>query len=176
MLVFYCHYNYPPQTYWLKPTQTLIFKFYKLEVSNESHWAHSKVSAREYCFLEEKQLPCLFCNSLSGAQLSEAIHFPWLVAPSRHPHSRPHCVCTTSLSQSHLPGILTSAGIGSLLLRTRVSSSGPPLQTNLNNLPISSSLMTSANSLYPCKVASSQIPRIRTHTSLWGHYSTYHRV
>lgn len=48
-----------------------------------------------------------------------------------------------------------------------------PPQINQNNLPVSRSLIISAQSLLPCMVICSQFPDIRTWT-LGGHYSPYH--
>ena len=61
-----------------KQQKSVILQFWKSEVLNKSHWASIRVSAMP-CFslklLEDNLILWLF-------QLLEAVHIPWLMAPS----------------------------------------------------------------------------------------------
>lgn len=101
--------------------------------------------------------------------LEKAAHGPGSVAPF-HLQSRQEHLSEWTLLSHHISSASESSRPPSPT-RTSEITVGP--LDNPDHLPISRSLAASTKSLSPGNVTYSQVPRIRTWTSLQGRYSAY---
>lgn len=147
-LISYCCSNKLAQTQWIEAIHIRYLTILNVRSPKWILQAKIKVSAELCSFLKENLFPCFF-------QLLKANYIldPWYLSSSTK--------CTTPAS--------ASVHISSLTLILLPASCKDSCDYNGPT-----HLIISPKPLLPCKLAQSNVPEIRTRTSLGNHYSAHH--